>query len=691
MSSENFLVEIGTEELPPKALLSLSNAFTEGVIAELQRAGLSHGDIASFATPRRIAVLVRDLQTKQNDSTHQKVGPAVKAAFDSEGKPTKAAEGFARSCGVDVEQLTEVDIEGVTKLSYTISIKGQQSIGILPDIVNNSLNKLPIPKRMRWGSTREEFVRPVHWVVMLLGSEVVPATILGIQSGNKTGGHRFHNNVELALSEPTDYEQVLENDGKVIPDFNKRRELIRQQVLDAAAAINAEVEIDEDLLNEVTSLVELPVALTGKFDESFLSVPAEALILAMKSHQKCFCLTDADGKLKPYFITISNLMSNDPGQVVEGNERVIRPRLADAQFFYDTDRQQPLASRLEKLKSIVFQDKLGSVYAKSERVSKLATYIAEELGIPSEYCQRAALLAKCDLVTNMVGEFADLQGLMGAYYAEHDGEPIEVVKAIPEQYLPRFAGDQLPATPAGSVLALAEKLDTIAGLFAIGQPPTGSKDPFALRRAAIGVLRILVEKQLDLDLEAVIKRALAEFTDLKIADGVATQIFDFMLERFRAWYQEEKIPVEVFLSVQAVKPVRPLDFHQRIKAVQKFAGLPEAASLAAANKRVSNILDKQAGAIASAVDSNLLSEAAEKALYEAVTAQQPKAERLFGKRSYTEGLAGLAGLKDSVDTFFDEVMVMCDDEKVRANRLALLQQLRNLFLHAADISHLHQN
>jgi glycyl-tRNA synthetase beta chain len=562
----------------------------------------------------------------------------------------------------------------------------------LPAIVETALSKLPIPKRMRWGASRNEFVRPVHWLVMLFGEEVVNTTILGVVAGAESYGHRFHHPDKISIAQPSDYEALMLEPGNVIADFTKRKELIRNAIIAEGKKINATTVVDEALLDEVTSLVEYPVALTGNFDELFLEVPSEAIILAMKSHQKCFYIENAAGELLPHFVTVSNISSKDPSQVIEGNERVIRPRLADAKFFYETDRQSSLESRLDQLKKVVFQEKLGTVYERSLRVASLARFIAASTGQNEDESERAALLSKCDLVTNMVGEFADLQGLMGSYYAANDGEPESVAKAINEQYMPKYAGDSLPATAVGSILAVADKLDSIVGLFAIGQPPTGSKDPFALRRSAIGVLRILVENQLDLDLMSCIESALENFGSLPLEPDTAEKVFDFMLERFRSWYSDEGVPSSVFQSVMALKPRKPYDFAKRIQAVSDFVQLEEAAALAAANKRVSNLLDKvDVASLTIDVDESLFEEGAEKVLFQQLQQKELDTAPMFESGEYSKGLANLAQLKTAVDGFFDDVLVMSDNDSVQKNRLAILLRLRNIFLQVADISYLHTN
>ena len=690
MTVKDFLVEIGCGELPPKALQTLSDAFANGVTKGLKDAGLDVGIVEQFAAPRRLAVRVSALETFQKDIAHEKFGPAVISAYDKEGKPTPAAAGFARSCGVDISSLEKIEKDGVEKLVFRSVHKGRSTAELLPAIIVDALAKLPVPRKMRWGSSREEFVRPVHWILILFGADVIETTIFGVQSDNYTCGHRFHHNKPIVIKNPADYETLLYSTGKVQADYQKRKDRVRTLVLAEAARLSAAVVIDEDLLNEVSSMVEWPVALTGRFDTAFLDVPAEALISSLKNHQKCFYLLDQQGKMLPYFIAVSNIESRDPAQVIAGNERVIRPRLADAAFFFETDKKQTLVSRQEQLKSIVFQQKLGTVFDKSARIANLAGFIAERLNANKAWCERAALLSKCDLLSNMVSEFAELQGIMGYHYAVHDKEPVEVAIALNEQYMPRFSGDRLPSSMTGSILAIADKLDTIVGLFMIGQPPTGSKDPFALRRAALGVLRILVEKQLDLDIVESVRFAAEAYPNIGGSKPeVATQVFDFLLERFRAWYQLENVSAEVFQSVFALRPSRPLDFNQRIKAVHRFSQLPESSSLASANKRVSNILQKQeGGALNLNVDIKLFSEDAEKELAQLIATKSAQVKPLFAEGRYTEGLELLAKTKPAVDRFFDEVLVMSEDPHVRANRLALISQLRNLFLEVADISYL---
>lgn len=687
--AKDFLFELGTEELPPKALLSLSNALEaeirsgiEAVLGSQAAELLAPARFRAFAAPRRLALLVEQLCTEVPASVFFVQGPPARIAFDADGKPSKALEGFARKCGASVEALEEID----GKMCYRQETAAKPLADELPAIVQHALDKLPIPKRMRWGASRTEFVRPVKWVCMLFGDEVIDCAIAGLRAGRKTRGHRFHYNHDIELIAPAEYERVLRENGHVITDFAERRELIRSQLLAEAEKVGGEVVIDPDLLDEVTALNEWPVALTGRFEERFLAVPAQALISTMADNQKYFHLLNGQGGLMPYFITVANIASKEPQQIIDGNEKVIRPRLADAAFFFETDKKTSLEARVEKLKAIVFQKDLGSVYDKTERVAKLATVIAESIGGSPAWAERAARLSKSDLVTDMVLEFPELQGLMGYHYALNDGEAEEVALAQDEQYMPRFAGDRLPETLTGAAVAIADRLDTLVGLFGIDQPPTGSKDPFALRRATLGVLRIIVEKELNLDLQTLLKVAADSHTSLSARDGVEGRVLDFMLERFRAWYEDAGIPVETFLAVHALRPTRPLDFDRRVRAVAHFRSLPEADALAAGNKRVSNILGKQAIPAGSLVDEALLQEDAEKALAERVKVLQVELQPAFGRGDYQFALEKLASLREVVDRFFDEVMVMADDEAIRNNRIALLSQLRALFLGIADIS-----
>jgi glycyl-tRNA synthetase beta chain len=690
MAVEDFLVELGTEELPPRSLKTLAQAFATGLTNQLQSHHLNFGTCVFFATPRRLAVRVERLETCQPDRPVERKGPSLKAAFDADGQPTRAAEGFARSCGVAVNELETLREEKGAWLLYRSVQPGAATRDLLPRLVEQAVTGLPIAKRMRWGCLREEFVRPVHWLVMLLGQQVLDAQLLGQQAGRETRGHRFHCPNKLLLKAPADYEQLLIEQGKVIPDFARRQARILQQVKEAARRVNGEAVIDPALLEEVTALVEWPVALTGHFDQTFLQVPAEALISSMQTHQKYFPVVDAEHRLLPCFITVSNIESLDPARVVAGNEKVIRPRLADAAFFFATDKKRSLATQRESLKSVIFQARLGSVFDKTERVARLAEIIARTLGSETDLAQRAAMLSKADLVTEMVLEFPELQGIMGQHYASHDGESPIVAQALNEQYLPRFAGDGLPETLTGCALAIADKLDTLVGIFGIGQPPSGTRDPYGLRRAALGILRITVEKRLNLDLRTLIKASLETFAGQGIVLDelglVPVAVLEFMLERFRAWYQSQSIAVEVFLAVRALAPGAPLDFDQRVKAVNHFLTLPEAADLAAANKRVSNILEKSGVNMTRRVNPDLLREPAEKKLAQVLAAKQAEVTPLLEQHRYTKALEALTELRESVDCFFDQVLVNTQEEAVRLNRLALLHQLRALFLKVADIS-----
>ncbi|MFT7300017.1 MAG: glycyl-tRNA synthetase beta chain [Porticoccus sp.] len=690
--SADFLVEIGTEELPPKALLTLSNAFRDEIISRFKAEELDFGDVQTFATPRRLAVLVKNLAAQAPNKEVVFWGPPAKVAFDNDGNPTRAAEAFARKNGIAIDDLkNKVENDGKQdKLCYRALSIGGFTQSILDRVVEESLNHLPIPKRMRWGASREEFVRPIHWVVLLYAGKAWNYKVKGVNAGNASYGHRFHSTGKVTITSPDSYEDTL-RDAHVIANFAERRELIRQDVTAAAANAGGVAVISDALLNEVTALNEWPVSLLGHFEERFLAVPAEALVSSMAEHQKYFHVVDNDGQLLPMFITVANIESKDPAQVINGNERVIRPRLADAAFFYETDKKTTLEVRRESLKDIVFQAKLGSVFDKTERVARLAEILAPMTGAEPALARRAAELSKSDLVSEMVGEFDDLQGTMGRYYALNDGEHAEVAEALFEQYLPRFAGDAIPVTVTGATLALADRLDTLVGIFGIGQSPTGSKDPFALRRASLGVLRIIVERGIDLDLQEVLTAAVSQHTSLGADSGTveatSKQVLTYTLDRFRSWYEDENIPTEVFQAVAARQLSNPLDIHQRVQAVHAFNQLAEAAALAAANKRVSNILSKQVDStIAVEVDNTLLVDSAEKALALSLAELTTEVKPLLQDRDYTEALKQLARLRQSVDQFFDDVMVMVDDDTLRNNRLALLQQLRNLFLEVADIS-----
>ncbi|TYB16306.1 glycine--tRNA ligase subunit beta [Aggregatibacter actinomycetemcomitans] len=690
MTTQNFLVEIGTEELPPKALKTLATAFADNVQAELNQAGLAFDKIEWFAAPRRLAVKVLALATQQPGKEIEKRGPAVSAAFDAEGNPTKAAEGWARGCGITVDQAERLATDKGEWLVHRAKIEGQPTKNLLADIVANALAKLPIPKPMRWADKTVQFIRPIHTVTMLLGDELIEGEILGVASGRTIRGHRFLGEREFEIQHADQYPQLLREKGSVVADFNERKAEILAKSQAKATALGGVADIEESLLEEVTSLVEYPNVLAAKFEERFLAVPAEALVYTMKGDQKYFPLYkktegDKDGKLLPHFIFVSNINPDDPSAIIEGNEKVVRPRLTDAEFFFKTDLKQKLVDRLPRLETVLFQQQLGTLRDKTDRIEQLAGAIAKQIGADEAKAKRAGLLSKCDLMTNMVFEFTDTQGVMGMHYARHDGEDEEVAVALNEQYMPRFAGDELPKSLVASAVALADKFDTLTGIFGIGQAPKGSADPFALRRAALGALRIIVEKNLPLDLEDLVQKSAALFGDKLTNKNVVADVVDFMLGRFRAWYQDEGIAVDVIQAVLARRPTRPADFDARVRAVSHFRTLDSAEALAAANKRVANILAKADVAIG---EINLIAcvESAEKNLAEAVLVLQTEVQPLIAKGEYTAVLDKLANLRTPVDNFFDNVMVNAEDPTLRQNRLAILNTLQGLFLQVADIS-----
>ena len=685
MTTQNFLVEIGTEELPPKALKTLATSFADNVEAELNQAGLTFDKIEWFAAPRRLAVKVLNLATQQPSKEIEKRGPAVSAAFDAEGNPTKAAEGWARGCGITVEQAERIATDKGEWLVHRAKIEGQPTKNLLNDIVANALAKLPIPKPMRWADKTVQFIRPVHTVTMLLGDELIEGEILGVASARTIRGHRFLGEKEFEIQHADQYPQLLREKGSVVADFNERKAEILAKSQAKATALGGVADIEESLLEEVTSLVEYPNVLAAKFEERFLAVPAEALVYTMKGDQKYFPIYDKDGKLLPHFIFVSNINPEDPTAIIEGNEKVVRPRLTDAEFFFKTDLKQKLVDRLPRLETVLFQQQLGTLKDKTDRIEQLAGEIAKQIGADEAKAKRAGLLSKCDLMTNMVFEFTDTQGVMGMHYARHDGEDEEVAVALNEQYMPRFAGDELPKSLVASAVALADKFDTLTGIFGIGQAPKGSADPFALRRAALGALRIIVEKNLPLDLEDLVKKSAALFGDKLTNSNVVADVVDFMLGRFRAWYQDEGIAVDVIQAVLARRPTRPADFDARVRAVSHFRTLDSAEALAAANKRVSNILAKADAAIGE-INLTACVEPAEKALAEAVLALRTEVQPLIAKGDYTAVLDKLANLRAPVDSFFDNVMVNAEDPALRQNRLAILNTLQGLFLQVADIS-----
>jgi len=800
----DLLVEIGTEELPPKALRALSDAFAAELAAELDGAGLAHGAAAPYATPRRLAVLVPGVPGIQPDRNVERRGPPLTRAFDENGAPTKAALGFARSVGVELDPLRwqlEVsnsdaggdEVEGLVRietehgkwLGYRSTQPGATLASLLPGMVERALARLPVPRRMRWSDRDTEFVRPVHRVVLMHGPAVIEAKILGVPSGRTTRGHRFHHPGDIGLEDAAGYEATLRDRGHVVARLDERMETIRAQVERAARDVGGRALIDPSLLEENAALVEWPVAITGHFDPDFLDLPDAVLVATMQGHQRYFPVAGPDGALMPHFIGVSNIESRNPATVREGNERVIRPRLSDAAYFFRTDRERRLHSRLEALEAVVFQRKLGSLRAKSGRVAALAGRVARAMGGSGDtvaHAERSGLLSKCDLVTEMVGEFPELQGEMGREYARLDGEPDEVADALGEVYRPRFADDGIPDTAAGRAVAIADKLDTIAGCLSLGQAPTGDKDPFALRRAALGTLRIMIEGELDLDLDAMIEAAFEGYAESggndssgndlgddssdddpggterasrvgetmdaiveasldassrearddsadktaevafeaspgassrEARDGPANETADaatgispnaaateaspdavaevrrFMLDRLRAYFADRSIPADVFNAVLATAPARPLDFARRVRAVEAFRTLPEAESLAAANKRIRNILRQaEQGAIGvpGAVDHALLHADAERGLSSTLDGIEPRVRAMLAAGEYTGALAHLAGLRDDVDRFFDTVKVMDDDENLRGNRLALLARIGALFMETADIS-----
>lgn len=690
----DFLVEIGTEELPPLALRDLSEAFAKGVGAGLVAAGLDGEATEAFATPRRLAVRARGIALRQPTRLIEKRGPPVRAAFASDGTPTRAATAFAEGCGVDVEALERVSTPKAEWLAFRGEEPGQPATALLPGIVDAALAELPVPRRMRWGSGDIEFVRPVHWVVMLLGADVVPATVFGLQTGRISHGHRFHHPDPVSLSDPSRYEDALEQ-AHVIASFERRRARVAEQVTAAARQAGGEVVAGDALLDEVTALVEWPVAVAARFDEVYLELPEEVLSATLQGHQRYFPVRGDAGGLMSVFVTVANIESRDVGQIILGNERVVRPRLADAAFFWRQDAALSLEDRVPKLSQVVYQRGLGTVLERCSRVRSLAVRLAESQGMPADTTARAARLAKADLLTELVGEFPELQGRVGYYYARRDGEADDVARALEEQYLPRHAGDRLPAGGPGRALALADRLDALAGAFALGRRPSGNRDPFGLRRAAVGILRILIEGGIDLELPAILEEAvrLQPVAGTEAA-ALAADIYEFLLDRLRAWYLEGLAPgfdggtvtVEEFEAVRARQPASPLDFHQRMLAVHAFVSLPEAAALAAANKRIANILRSAENVSADTVDAKRLEEAAEKALYGAMLAAEEDHRAAVARRDYVTVLRGLSALRAPVDAFFDSVLVMSEEPALRRNRLALLARLRDMFLDVADAS-----
>jgi glycyl-tRNA synthetase beta chain len=685
----DLLVEIGTEELPARGLRSLAEAFSSALCERLTAHGLTHGDVATYATPRRIAARVSNVPAKQPDREFNRRGPSLDAAFDGGGKPTKAALGFARSCGVAVDKLEKMETADGSWLMFRTVEVGETTTSLIPKMVEDALNKLPLRNRMRWANFDFEFIRPVHWVVLLFGKQSVDGEILGVSTGRVTRGHRFHGPEALPIEDPTAYSKTLYSRGHVVAEFKARADIVTRQVVECAASVNGKALLNKELIEEITALVEWPSSIVGSFDEEFLDLPHAVLVATMKGHQRYVPIADKQGKLLPHFIAVSNIDSINPETVRKGNERVLRPRLKDAAYFYQRDSGRTLAQRHEDLKTIVFHEKLGSMYDKAGRIARLASHIAIAMGENPEavkLARRAGQLCKCDLLTEMVGEFPELQGVMGGEYAAMSGESPQVAKAISELYMPRFAGDAIPQSRLGQAVAIADKLDTLAGIFAAGQGPTGDKDPYALRRAALGVLRILIEGQLPLDLRRLIQEALDGFRGKLDDKPISDQVYDFMTERLRAYFTERGVPVEVFLAVQSRNPSRPLDFAKRVQAVTEFRKLPEAESLASANKRINNILKQAEDAIPMTVRDELFTEDAEWNLAAKLVGLSPGVKEMLKRGDYTGAMKTLAGLRENVDAFFDTVKVMDEDEKTRYNRLALLHSISELFMETADIS-----
>ena len=675
MKTHDFLLELGTEELPPKLLKNLSNALKDNLVAELKSLDLTMGEVKAFSTPRRLAVSITHLQSEQADQLIERKGPAV-------GAPEKAIEGFSRSNGVDVSALERQTLGDKEYYFFKSEKAGEKIKTLLPNAVEKAINNIPITRAMQWGDLDYSFVRPVHWLVILLDDVVVPANIMGLDSGNTTRGLRFTGEQLFEVSHANQYRNIMADKAQIEVDFVTRREMIRAQVNTVAKANNATAVIDEFLLDEVCALVEYPKAFSGHFDEKFLAVPEEALISAMKSHQKYFHMIDTGGNLLPAFISVANIESSDLSVIINGNERVIRPRLADSEFFWEQDKAKRLEDRLVDLDKVLFMKSLGSMGDKAKRIEQLSSTIADTIGVDADVCARAGLLAKTDLLSEMVGEFADLQGVMGGYYAKNDGESDAVAEAIKEHYQPRFAGDALPSTPSGLVVAIADKLDTITGILGIGQGPTGSKDPYALRRLALGLLRIFVEAKLELNLKVLIETSLNLHTD-SVDKTVSPKIYQFMMERLKAYYKDNKVDGSVFEAVLAVSPESPLDFHQRVEALNAFTQQSESASLIEANKRIANMLKDCKGGVE--VDASLLLEASEISLFEATEAVT---NQLSGQKDYQAIMTSLVGLKGVIDSFFDNVMVNVEDQDLRKARLALIGRVRALFLSVADISYL---
>ena len=687
-NKQDLLIEIGTEELPPKSLKRLASAFHQEICNSLKEYDLVFSEASWFATPRRLAVIIKQLDMSQPDTQQQRRGPAISAAFDNDGKPTRATIGFAKSCGIAVDQLKKMETEKGSWLVFDTLAKGKQTYELIPDTINIALKHLPIAKRMRWGNNDFEFVRPIKWILLLLGTETVDCEIMGVKSGKHSYGHRFHHPESINIINASDYVKRLKQNGKVIADYDERCFLIKEQIKKLAIESNGTAVINPQLLDEVTALVEWPISFVGNFNSDFLKLPKEVLIASMQDHQKYFPMLDKQKNLLASFICVTNIESKQPDLIKQGNERVIQPRLSDAAFFWQRDLKNGLAKHIVELNKVVYQKELGTLHEKSKRLNKIISSLAKPLNIDGNNAKRAAELCFCDLLTEMVCEFPALQGTMGKYYAEADGEDSNVALAIEEYYQPRFAGDKLPTTTLGQCLAISEKIDTLIGIFSIGKAPTGDKDPFGLRRSAIGLLRIIIECKIDIDLKELLDLAASNYP-LKIkANNITDDVFNFLMERLRRYYLDANVSNDTFESVLAINTSRPLDFHHRLIAVTEFRKLAEADSLAAANKRISNILKQSDFNNVLEVKNNLLSEESEILLSEALKEYQEKVVPMINDHDYKSALTKLAGLGESIDNFFDNVMVMCDDDNIKNNRLALLSNLNLLFLQTADISKL---
>ncbi|QMT59906.1 glycine--tRNA ligase subunit beta [Legionella sp. PC997] len=682
----DFIFELGCEELPSGSVWPLADEFANHLLAALDKAQLGYGQVKRFATPRRIAIVISDLQEEQKSQSVTRRGPALAAAYDKEGKPTQALLGFAKSCGVEVEQLSRIETEKGDWIAFEAESQGNKTKNLLPVLINQSLAALSIAKPMRWGAGDEEFARPVHWAVMLYGDKVIEHTVLGIKSGRESRGHRFHHPQPIAINSAQSYELQMK-EAFVLADFSARKHMVKKQVEELAESIQATAIMPEDLLDEVTSIVEWPQALMANFEKEFLEVPAESLIASMQSHQKCFALKDKQGKLLPHFITVSNIASTNPKQVILGNEKVMRARLSDAAFFFRQDKKSPLSQHIAGTEHVIFQAKLGSLKDKALRIEALMTYLSSALHLSLHQAQRAAQLSKCDLLTGMVGEFPELQGLMGYYYALNDGEDQGVAQALNEQYMPRFAADSLPESDLGLALSLADRIDTLVGIFAIGQKPSGVKDPFKLRRHALAVVRLLIATSAQLNLSTLIEQAIIHYgTQLSMEPNLLDELKSFILERLQSHYQAQGLSVDLVHAVRARQDDWLYDLDKRLSALQLFVKLPEAASLSAACKRVNNLLTQAGRQTLSAVNEELFTEEPERFLFIHINQVARAVEPLYRSADYSPLLKLLASLKEPVDLFFDKVMVMVEDQAIKVNRLALLARLQDLLQGVADIS-----